>query len=65
MDMGGGDDDDDSDEGGGGFDGDFGPGDDFDDPRDDVRHSGGEWEQGGRRVARTRVVIMGMPIGHK
>lgn len=41
MDMGGGDDDDDSDGGGGGFDGDFGPGDDFDDPRDDVRHSGG------------------------
>ncbi|CAB1110484.1 unnamed protein product [Ectocarpus sp. CCAP 1310/34] len=61
MDMGGGDDDDDSDGGGGGFDGDFGPGDDFDDARDDVRHSGGEWERGGRQVTRTRVVPVDGP----
>lgn len=33
-------DDDDSDGGGGGFGGDFGPDDDFDEPRDDVRNSG-------------------------
>lgn len=34
------DDDDDSDGGGGGYGGDFGPDDDFDEPRDDVRAQG-------------------------
>ncbi|CAN0343136.1 unnamed protein product, partial [Ectocarpus sp. 12 AP-2014] len=55
--MGGGDDDDDSDGGGAGFDGDFGPGDDFDDARDDVPVDGPRTPEGsvsGRRELRQR-----------